>query len=113
MDEDSRLSPSSQVQKSNSHEQDMDSRSSTVSIPRTHGQGKKEDSTNAVVKQDKEILLIVFIHGFKGTDETFGEFPKRLQHILSEAISNIQVECILFPAYEVRLSNTNIFLIVG
>lgn len=52
---------------------------------------------------NQDILLVIFIHGFKGTDETFGEFPKRLQHILSETIDNVQVESILFPAYEVCL----------
>jgi len=49
-----------------------------------------------------EILLIIFIHGFKGTDETFGEFPQRLQHVLSETVSNMRVESILFPAYETK-----------
>jgi hypothetical protein len=52
---------------------------------------------------DQDLILVIFIHGFKGTDGTFGEFPKRLQHILSEAINNVQVESILFPAYEVCL----------
>ncbi|KAF9453026.1 hypothetical protein P691DRAFT_771759 [Macrolepiota fuliginosa MF-IS2] len=47
-------------------------------------------------------LLVVFIHGFKGTDETFGEFPKRLHHVLSETVDNVQVECIVFPAYETK-----------
>ena len=46
-------------------------------------------------------LLVVFVHGFKGTDETFGAFPKRLQHILTETIAQVSVECIVFPAYEV------------
>lgn len=49
-----------------------------------------------------EILLIIFIHGFKGTDETFGDFPKRLEHVLSETVDNMRVESVLFPAYEVR-----------
>lgn len=39
---------------------------------------------------------------FKGTDSTFGGFPERLQHILSETIEHSKVECIVFPAYEVR-----------
>ena len=38
---------------------------------------------------------------FNGTDETFGGFPDRLQHILTETIENVAVECIVFPAYEV------------
>lgn len=63
--------------------------------------GETEDSKSKEV--DQGLVLVIFIHGFKGTDETFGEFPKRLQHILSETIKNVQVESILFPAYEVCL----------
>ena len=72
-----------------------------------------------------DILLIVFIHGycvasiytrrwpltsntdttfsFKGDDKTFGDFPSRLQHILSESAKGMVIESIVFPAYEVRL----------
>ncbi|KAI0050205.1 hypothetical protein FA95DRAFT_1555907 [Auriscalpium vulgare] len=49
-----------------------------------------------------EILLIIFIHGFKGTDTTFANFPTRLQHLLSETIESVAVECIVFPAYETK-----------
>ncbi|KAF8557019.1 hypothetical protein OG21DRAFT_1596149 [Imleria badia] len=45
-------------------------------------------------------LLIVFIHGFKGTESTFESFPSRLQHILSEG--GLPVECVVFPAYETK-----------
>ena len=38
---------------------------------------------------------------FKGTDSTFEGFPERLRHIVSETISNVVVESIVFPAYEV------------
>jgi hypothetical protein len=41
------------------------------------------------------------VHRFKGTDSTFGEFPERMQHVLSETIRNIHVESVVFPAYEV------------
>jgi hypothetical protein len=51
-----------------------------------------------------ELLLLVFVHGFKGTDNTFADFPQRLQHGLSESISNMKFESIVFPAYEVRHS---------
>ncbi|CAA7260048.1 unnamed protein product [Cyclocybe aegerita] len=56
----------------------------------------------ALIKAETELLLIIFIHGFKGTDETFAEFPKRLEHIISETVSNITVECLIFPAYETK-----------
>ena len=38
---------------------------------------------------------------FKGTDTTFGEFPQRLQHVLTEKLDNTDVESVIFPAYEV------------
>ncbi|PIL36979.1 hypothetical protein GSI_00671 [Ganoderma sinense ZZ0214-1] len=49
-----------------------------------------------------DLVLLIFIHGFKGTDSTFGEFPQRLQHILSESIDNTVVESVVFPAYETK-----------
>ncbi|KAI0638016.1 hypothetical protein C8Q77DRAFT_1088902 [Trametes polyzona] len=49
-----------------------------------------------------DLVLIVFIHGFKGTDSTFGQFPERLQHILAEGLDNTTVESIVFPAYETK-----------
>ncbi|KZT29288.1 hypothetical protein NEOLEDRAFT_1145065 [Neolentinus lepideus HHB14362 ss-1] len=50
----------------------------------------------------QEQLLVVFVHGFKGTDETFNTFPERLQHILAETTEDIDVECIVFPQYETK-----------
>ncbi|KAF9226622.1 hypothetical protein BS17DRAFT_697664 [Gyrodon lividus] len=62
-----------------------------------------EESLALVVRQlPKDLLLIVFIHGFKGTDSTFETFPSRLQHILSESMGDVPVECTVFPAYEVN-----------
>ena len=48
-----------------------------------------------------ELLLLVYIHGFKGTDESFEKFPERLEHMLSETIPDVIVESKVFPAYEV------------
>ncbi|KAI6152183.1 hypothetical protein BKA82DRAFT_993642 [Pisolithus tinctorius] len=56
----------------------------------------------AVPDVPKDLLLIIFIHGFKGTDSTFGSFPSRLEHILTETMDNVAVECIVFPAYETK-----------
>ncbi|KAJ7590785.1 hypothetical protein C8J56DRAFT_1134585 [Mycena floridula] len=50
----------------------------------------------------KDLLLVIFVHGFKGTDETFLQFPQRLRHVLSESIPNSVVECLVFPAYETK-----------
>ncbi|CAK5265010.1 unnamed protein product [Mycena citricolor] len=50
----------------------------------------------------RELLLLVFIHGFKGTDQTFRDFPERLQHVLTETVGNLDVQCVVFPAYETK-----------
>ncbi|KAI0347098.1 hypothetical protein BDW22DRAFT_1351451 [Trametopsis cervina] len=57
---------------------------------------------SATTTTAQELLLIIFIHGFKGTDSTFGRFPERLQHTLSTTIQNVHVESIPFPAYETK-----------
>ncbi|KAG7449035.1 uncharacterized protein BT62DRAFT_888030 [Guyanagaster necrorhizus] len=49
-----------------------------------------------------DLLLLVFIHGFKGDDETFLQFPQRIQHVLSGTIPDCTVESIVFPAYETK-----------
>jgi hypothetical protein len=48
----------------------------------------------------RDVLVIVFIHGFKGTDTTFGEFPARLQHVLAESVPNASVGTIEDSAAE-------------
>ncbi|KAI0682902.1 hypothetical protein BC835DRAFT_1531179 [Cytidiella melzeri] len=58
--------------------------------------------TPSSLSSPQELLLIIFIHGFKGTESTFGKFPERLQHTLSTTVQNIHVESILFPAYETK-----------
>jgi len=48
-------------------------------------------------------LLCVFVHGFKGTDSTFGGFPERLECILGGSDNlTAKIECIVFPAYETK-----------
>lgn len=61
----------------------------------------KSTTTELEIHTKAELLLLVFIHGFKGTDETFKEFPERLEHMLSETIPDVTVESRVFPAYEV------------
>lgn len=41
---------------------------------------------------------------FKGDNDTFADFPSRLQHILGQTITHVNVECVIFPPYEVRSS---------
>ncbi|KAL4934662.1 esterase/lipase family protein [Aspergillus undulatus] len=50
----------------------------------------------------KKTLLLVFVHGFKGGDDTFGDFPQRLQTILSRKLPNISVVTLVYPKYETR-----------
>lgn len=82
---------------------------STSAKPMTTEPTKSEQQNAAnelaLIKSVPDSLLVVFIHGFKGTDQTFREFPKRLEHILSETISNVKVECLVFPAYEVTCTD--------
>ncbi|KIM46388.1 hypothetical protein M413DRAFT_441480 [Hebeloma cylindrosporum] len=56
----------------------------------------------ALTKPEQEILLLIYIHGFKGTNDTFAGFPERLEHILSETIPHVRVESLIFPAYETK-----------
>ncbi|KAK0490828.1 hypothetical protein IW261DRAFT_1555995 [Armillaria novae-zelandiae] len=56
----------------------------------------------AVTQPTSDLLLLVFIHGFKGDDETFLQFPQRMQHVLSDTIPNCTVESIVFPVYETK-----------
>ncbi|KAH6915132.1 hypothetical protein BKA70DRAFT_1368913 [Coprinopsis sp. MPI-PUGE-AT-0042] len=60
------------------------------------------DSQAVIAKPPKDNLLVIFIHGFKGTDDTFEQFPQRIHHLLTESLTNVNVECIIFPAYETK-----------
>ena len=62
---------------------------------------ESKPTTTEIRTKAAELLLLVYIHGFKGTDESFGEFPERLEHMLSETIPDVTVESRVFPAYEV------------
>ncbi|KAF3142361.1 hypothetical protein TWF569_007671 [Orbilia oligospora] len=50
----------------------------------------------------KRTLLLVFIHGFKGGDDTFGLFPEHLQQTLQKFLPNIGVKSVVYPRYETR-----------
>jgi hypothetical protein len=63
-------------------------------------------------KVHPELLLLVFVHGFKGSDNTFSDFPQRLEHNLTKSILDIKVESVVFPAYEVGYRAENIFRIL-
>lgn len=48
------------------------------------------------------LLLMVYLHGFKGNDHTFSDFPQRVQHNLTLSHPSIDIKCIVYPAYETR-----------
>ncbi|CEQ39247.1 SPOSA6832_00751 [Sporobolomyces salmonicolor] len=47
-----------------------------------------------------ELVLAVFLHGFKGNSDTFADFPQRLQHVLTQ--SGIDLQPIVYPSYDTR-----------
>lgn len=49
-----------------------------------------------------ELLLLIFLHGFKGGDDTFAKFPERVNHIMTESQTLLSVECLVYPAYDTR-----------
>ncbi|KAI9867846.1 MAG: hypothetical protein M1813_007668 [Trichoglossum hirsutum] len=63
----------------------------------------------------KKTLLLCFIHGFKGDDNTFGGFPEYLRVKLSSALPKINVTTTVYPSIEIdeswnRLQNVVIDL---
>ena len=50
----------------------------------------------------KKTLLLVFIHGFKGTDHTFNNFPKDLRALIAHTLPKINVVSIQYPQFETR-----------
>ncbi|KAI0168886.1 hypothetical protein GGR52DRAFT_581242 [Hypoxylon sp. FL1284] len=47
-------------------------------------------------------LLLCFIHGFKGNDDTFRTFPDDLQERVASKLPDHNVESIVYPKYETR-----------
>lgn len=50
----------------------------------------------------KKTLLLCFIHGFKGGDDTFRTFPSHLKAVLQHALPRVRVQAITYPKYETR-----------
>ncbi|KKK22122.1 hypothetical protein P175DRAFT_0491144 [Aspergillus ochraceoroseus IBT 24754] len=50
----------------------------------------------------KKTLLLVFIHGFKGGDDTFGNFPEHMRMLLSRALPAVSIATAVYPKYETR-----------
>ncbi|WWC61647.1 uncharacterized protein I303_104231 [Kwoniella dejecticola CBS 10117] len=52
--------------------------------------------------EPKDLLLLVWVHGFKGNDVTFESFPERISHLLATTHPSLKVESRVFPAYQTR-----------
>ncbi|KAI9790819.1 MAG: hypothetical protein M1816_004778 [Peltula sp. TS41687] len=50
----------------------------------------------------RKTLLLCFIHGFKGDDNTFGGFTEHLQALVSHALPKINVVSVVYPKFETR-----------
>lgn len=50
----------------------------------------------------KKTLLLCFIHGFKGGDDTFGSFPEHLRALVSHGMPKVDVKAIVYPKFETR-----------
>ena len=50
----------------------------------------------------RKTLLLVFIHGFKGGDDTFGTFPEHLRALISHALPKVDVLAVAYPRFETR-----------
>jgi pimeloyl-ACP methyl ester carboxylesterase len=59
---------------------------------------KNNEPTSAM----KKTLLLCFIHGFKGDDNTFGEFPANLKTLVAGALPKVNVQAIVYPRFETR-----------
>ncbi|GAB1519806.1 hypothetical protein RhiTH_002876 [Rhizoctonia solani] len=95
------------------------------SLPRT--EAESGISTALIRLPPPELVLCVFIHGFKGTESTFGAFPARVGHLVEQVLKvgrgfgenldddpvvepepttlrpgNVTVECVVFPSYETK-----------
>ncbi|KAJ9107647.1 hypothetical protein QFC21_001107 [Naganishia friedmannii] len=63
-------------------------------------------TTTATSSGPKESVLIVYVHGFKGTDVTFEQFPERLQHVVYESRRAAGLDSVVvskvFPVFETK-----------
>jgi len=50
--------------------------------------------------ENRTRVLLVFIHGFRSTDSTFGQFPKLLEDMLVSEVG-IRTITVSYPTYKV------------
>lgn len=74
------------------------SQSSSTSIPTSQTQ-----VGSIGMEGTNKLLLLVFIHGFKGSsDTTFEDFPSRLTYNLQETYPGLHVKSLVYPTYDTR-----------
>ena len=68
------------------------------------GKEEEEDTREEQPQRPVQgVRLLVFIHGFKGSEKTtFGDFPSRLAHIVSQTLTSLQVQSLIYPTYDTR-----------
>lgn len=49
-----------------------------------------------------KILVLCFVHGFKGGNDTFGAFPEHLKSLVKHGLPHVDVRIIIYPKYETR-----------
>ncbi|KAI9890398.1 MAG: hypothetical protein M1814_004184 [Vezdaea aestivalis] len=50
----------------------------------------------------RKTVVLCFIHGFKGDDNTFGGFPEHLRLMVSKALPKVDFKTIIYPKFETR-----------
>ncbi|SMR45898.1 unnamed protein product [Zymoseptoria tritici ST99CH_1E4] len=50
----------------------------------------------------QKTILLVFIHGFKGNDHTFQNFPQDLRALIAHTLPQLNVVSIVYPQYETK-----------
>jgi hypothetical protein len=50
----------------------------------------------------KRVLLLCFIHGFKGNDDTFQSFPEDLKRTVASNLDDDRIESVVYPKYETK-----------
>ena len=69
----------------------------------TSTQPPSNDVRSTGMEGRDQLLLLVFIHGFKGSsDTTFQDFPSRLTYNLQQTYPGLHVKSLVYPTYDTR-----------
>lgn len=65
--------------------------------------GSSASSTSTSSSSNPGLGILVFVHGFKGDDKTFLDYPERLRHSLSSTFGPAtDIHALIYPAFETR-----------